>query len=113
MTQNKSKMPSTNCSIKVMSLDEFKLNLEFHHISTFERDAWVKKEYKKYLENLKNSTNWFTNFSLNKLAIPTQGARIRNYRPNPKKTASYITKTRNCKIILVKNSHKKVLIYKA
>tara|TARA_R100000353_G_C6444831_1_gene179599 strand:+ start:269 stop:391 length:123 start_codon:yes stop_codon:yes gene_type:complete len=40
-----------------MSLDEFKLNLEFHHISTFERDVWVKKEYKKYLENLKNSTN--------------------------------------------------------
>ena len=57
MTQNKSKMPSTNCSIKVMTLDEFKLNLEFHHISTFERDAWVKKQYKKYLENLKNSTN--------------------------------------------------------
>tara|TARA_B100000123_G_scaffold264048_1_gene233730 strand:- start:371 stop:493 length:123 start_codon:yes stop_codon:yes gene_type:complete len=40
-----------------MSLDEFKLNLEFQHISTFGRDAWVKKEYKKYLENLKNSTN--------------------------------------------------------
>ena len=57
MTQNKSKTQSTNCSIKVMSLDEFKLNLEFHHISTFERDVWVKKEYKKYLENLKNSTN--------------------------------------------------------
>ena len=57
MTEEKSKMQLTKCLTKVMSLDEFKLNLEFHHISTFERDAWVKKEYKKYLENLKNSTN--------------------------------------------------------
>lgn len=57
MTQEKSKTQSIKSLTKIMSLDEFKLNLEFHHISTFERDAWVKKEYKKYLENLKNSTN--------------------------------------------------------
>ena len=35
MTQNKSKMPSTNCSIKVMSLDEFKLNLFSEEIYIF------------------------------------------------------------------------------
>ena len=57
MTQEKSKTQSIKSLTKIMSLDEFKLNLEFHHISTFERDASVKKEYKKYLENLKNSTN--------------------------------------------------------
>ena len=57
MTQEKSKTQSIKSLTKIMSLDEFKLNLEFHHISTFERDAWVKKEYKKYLENLKNFTN--------------------------------------------------------
>ena len=47
MTQEKSKTQSIKSLTKIMSLDEFKLNLEFHHISTFERDAWVKKEYKK------------------------------------------------------------------
>ena len=57
MTQNKSKMPSTNCSIKVMSLDEFKLNLEFQHISTFGRDEWVQKKYQEYLSNFKSQKN--------------------------------------------------------
>ncbi len=38
-----------------MSFDEFKLTLEFQHISTFGRDAWVKRQYNKYLEDLKKN----------------------------------------------------------
>ena len=34
-----------------MSFEEFKLQLEVHHISTFERDIFVRKQYKIYLEN--------------------------------------------------------------
>tara|TARA_Y100001949_G_C15958254_1_gene318008 strand:- start:970 stop:1092 length:123 start_codon:yes stop_codon:yes gene_type:complete len=33
-----------------MTLEEFKITLEFLNVSTFGRDDWVKKKYKTYLE---------------------------------------------------------------
>ena len=40
----------TNCCTKKMTLEEFKITLEFLNVSTFGRDDWVKKKYKTYLE---------------------------------------------------------------
>ena len=73
MTQEKSKTQSIKSLTEpaprkelVMSFDEFKLTLEFQHISTFNRESFVENRYINYLHNeikktekiyLKNSTN--------------------------------------------------------
>ena len=33
-----------------MSLFEFKLTLEFHHICTYNKEEWVEKKYQEYLQ---------------------------------------------------------------
>ena len=54
MTQKQNTMQltnkQTNCCTKKMTLEEFKITLEFLNVSTFGRDDWVKKKYKTYLE---------------------------------------------------------------
>ena len=93
MTQEKSKTQSIKSLTEpdprkelVMSFAEFKLTLEFQHISTFNRESFVENRYINYLENFLDALCKKTNRQIFVILPKTRAAQINYLHNEIKKT---------------------------